>query len=239
MSQNNDIHINCDPETGLCKIPEFAPTNDTINWKSDEEIIYIGDPMCSWCWGISPQLNALKRYGEQKGIPFKIVMGGLRPGGGDKWNIAFKDFLKHHWEEVNKRSNQPFGYKLFDLEHFNYDTEPACRAVVTAKNIAPQKAHSFYELTQYYFYVESKDPKELTFYEPICEKLKIDFNIFKEQFSSEEMKNNTHGDFSQSRQLGVSGFPSVLFRKEDQLHFLARGYASYKAMKERLETLNK
>ena len=94
------------------------------DWKTDEEIIYVGDPMCSWCWGLSPQLNALQRYGQQLGIPFSLVMGGLRPGGGEAWNADFKGFLKHHWEEVTQRSGQPFGYGLFDLEDFNYDTEP-------------------------------------------------------------------------------------------------------------------
>ena len=238
MSQTKDIKINCDPVTGLCEIPDFLdPTNEPIEWETDKEIIYIGDPMCSWCWGISPQLNALQRYGNQQHIPFTIMMGGLRPGGGEEWNDQFKNFLKHHWEEVNQRSGQPFGFDLFELEDFNYDTEPACRAVVTVRSIAPEKVLSFYELTQHYFYVESQDPKQVTFYKPICEKLGIDFAEFSEKFALAEMKQTTYQDFQQSRQWGVSGFPTVLYRKKDQLHFLGRGYTDYTSMKERLEKI--
>lgn len=238
VSQTTEIKINCDPQTGLCTIPEFSDQSiEPIDWKTDSEIIYIGDPMCSWCWGISPQLNALQRYGKQAQIPFSMVMGGLRPGGGEEWNEPFKNFLKHHWEEVNKRSGQPFGYQLFELDNFNYDTEPACRAIVTVRNIAPEKVLPFYELTQHYFYVASQDPKQVAFYQPICEKLDINFEEFANKFTSQAMKQATITDFRQSRQWGVNGFPAVLFRKGNQLHFIGRGYTDYEGMKERLEKI--
>lgn len=29
-----------------------------------EEIIYVGDPMCSWCWGFAPEFQKLRTYLE-------------------------------------------------------------------------------------------------------------------------------------------------------------------------------
>lgn len=236
-SQDNDqatIKVQCDPETGLCTIPDYKEETEVIDWKEGEEIIYIGDPMCSWCWGISPELNALQRYGEVNAVPFSLVMGGLRPGGGQKWDDEFKGFLKHHWEEVSQRSGQPFGYDLFEQAEFDYDTEPACRGLVTARAIAPEKALSFYELTQHHFYVQSKDPKLAEFYRPICEDLAIDFDLFAQMFESEEMKQRTAADFNQSRQWGVRAFPSVVYRKDDQLYLIAQGYAKFDDLKHRI-----
>ena len=83
-------------------------------------------------------VGRLEQAVEVNGIPCRIVLGGLRPGGGEAWNEEFKGFLKHHWEEVTARSGQPFGDKLFSLDHFNYDTEPACRAVVVARGMKPE-----------------------------------------------------------------------------------------------------
>ncbi len=237
MSQTAEILVECDPETGLCTIPDFTAELEEVSWKSGEEIIYVGDPMCSWCWGISPHLNALQRYGREQAIPFTILMGGLRPGGGQEWNQEFKDFLKHHWDEVSKRSGQPFGFDLFEQEEFNYDTEPACRAVVTARSIAPGKALNFYELVQHHFYVQSNDPKEVDFYRPICDELSIDFEAFAGKFTSPEMKEATQQDFGKSRQWGVSGFPTVIYRKDDQLYAIARGYAEFAEMKDRLRAI--
>ena len=228
------IEVSCDPITGLCTIPDFDAPSEIISWKVGEELIYIGDPMCSWCWGISPELNALEQYATSEGIPFKILMGGLRPGGGEEWNDEFKGFLRHHWEEVNKRSGQPFGFDLFELADFDYDTEPACRATVTARTLAPAKALTFYELVQHHFYVRSEDPKEVAFYKPICEQLSIDFDHFAKLFVSDEMKLATAEDFAQSRQWGVRAFPSVVYRKDDQLYIIAQGYDSYHALRDRV-----
>jgi len=232
----SDIHINCDPETGLCEIPNFtAEKTKAIPFDGETEIIYVGDPMCSWCWGISPQLNAFKRYGESTGVPFRLVMGGLRPGGGEVWNQEFKNFLKHHWEEVNKKSGQPFSMTLFDQENFNYDTEPACRAVVTIRELSPEKTLSFYELVQHQFYVKNNDPNLVEFYQPICKELDIDFADFKTFFNSTEAKELTQKDFVINREWGIRGFPSVVVRKGKKLHLIANGYASFEDLKKQLE----
>lgn len=227
--------VNCDPATGLCALPDYDQKTVPIVWKEGEEIIYIGDPMCSWCWGISPELNALNSYAAHHSIPFSIVMGGLRPGGGQIWDTEFKAFLKHHWQEVNKRSGQPFGYELLKLDNFNYDTEPACRATVTARHISPEKTLSFYELVQHYFYVQSQDPNDTSFYKPICSQLSTDFDRFCKLFISEEMKYETAKDFAQSRQWGVQAFPTVVYRKDEKLYLIAQGYARFEELKRRIE----
>jgi len=237
MSQTPDIKVLCDPATGLCTLPKSSEVAAETNWKDSQEIIYIGDPMCSWCWGISPEINALQRYGLQKGIPLTLTMGGLRPGGGEAWNDDFKNFLKHHWQEVNERSGQPFGYQLFDLESFDYDTEPACRAVVTVGQIEPHKTLSFYEYVQHHFYVKSEDPKQVAFYKPICEALDLDFEQFSKLFLSEDMKVLTAQDFSNSRSWGIRGFPSVIYRDGDELHLIAQGYVQYDDLKDRIEKI--
>ncbi len=168
-----------------------------------------------------------------------MVMGGLRPGGGEEWNTSFKNFLKHHWQEVQQKSGQPFDLSLFEKEHFNYDTEPACRAAVTARTIAPEKALAFYELIQHHFYVETQDPKQPEFYKPICKTLDIDYNKFLAAFTSEAMKEATRADFTKSRQLGVRGFPTVMYRKKDKRHVIASGYTDFESLKRTLVTLRK
>ena len=128
----------CDPVTGACLVPDLnepvesaapAASNARRGWA----VHYIGDPMCSWCWGISPTVGALVDFCEAEGIEFSITMGGLRPGGGDQWNAAFKDFLRNEWRHIAQATGQPFGFALLEESHFDYNTEPACRAVATVK----------------------------------------------------------------------------------------------------------
>ncbi len=224
----------CDPETGLCHPADLAGgQSQTLAKEQGKEIIYIGDPMCSWCWGISNHLRELKEHFAQ--FQFSILLGGLRPGGGDPWNDKMKAFLQHHWEEVNKRSGQPFGYTLFDLENFNYDTEPSCRAVVTSRTWLKDYVFEFYEEVSRKFYVENEDPNTLAFYQSICEQFAIPFAEFSRDFASEEIKQATRSEFHLSRTWGVNAYPTVLFRVDKKLFRICQGYAEFGQMKSVLE----
>ena len=171
---------NC--EDGMCQPGSLQIPMAKTEKRKSQEVIYVGDPMCSWCWGISDHLKELQKYLHEEGIDYNIIVGGLRPGGGDPWNQEMKNFLKHHWDEVNQRSGQPFGSRLFELDHFDYDTEPSCRAVVTAKHILDMGGvSSFFEEVQRKFYVENEEGKKITIH-LIFTKI-----IFTRGFSSESI----------------------------------------------------
>ncbi|MEL6721304.1 MAG: DsbA family protein [Bacteroidota bacterium] len=229
----------CDPVTGFCTPAALTSLiENTLDTNQNPlEIVYIGDPMCSWCWGIAEELKALREHYVAEGNTFKIVVGGLRPGGGDQWNDQFKNFLKHHWKEVNQRSGQPFGNKLFDLEQFNYDTEPACRAVVAARPFVGEKELAFFEAVQRRFYVENEDPKEVDFYKPICEKFDIDFDAFSKAFLDQASIKATQDEFVLNRSWGVRGYPSVVVKTKDQMHLIANGYSTFEQMRGRVEAI--
>lgn len=225
----------CDLVTGECTSAELPALEAPQPIDKDHEIIYVGDPMCSWCWGISNHLQELKAHYPQ--YKFTVVLGGLRPGGGEAWDQRMKDFLKHHWEEVTKRSGQPFGYTLFDREEFNYDTEPPCRAVMTAKKWLGEDVLAFFEAVSGKFYVESEDPGEKEFYRSVCEQFDIPFDEFVTGFESEEAKYQTHQDFQLNRQWGVKGYPTVLFRAKEELYQINYGYTEFDQMKEVIEKI--
>jgi putative protein-disulfide isomerase len=204
-------------------------------------LIFVGDPMCSWCWGIAPALEELRRYCAKQNLAFVIVVGGLRPGGGTPWNDNFKDFLRHHWGEVEKRSGQTFGTALLDKEYFDYDTEPACRAVVVARAMLhatdPDGARllGFFTAIQKKFYVDSQDPTELAFYADICGAAGLDFAQFSAGFESEQFRGETGGDFELSRGWGVRGFPTVIVQQGTSGQMIATGLATAEQMIERIE----
>ncbi len=227
---------NCDLESGLCAPSDMNEEVAITPFEvKDRQIIYVGDPMCSWCWGISPELRQLKEYYESKDIAFNVVVGGLRPGGGDPWDDQMKDFLAHHWDEVHKKTGQPFKYDLMNLEDFQYDTEPACRAVVTARSINPAVEFDFFEKIQYKFYAESKDPNDIEFYESICNELKLDFEKFTSIFNSSEVIEATNEEFMANRSWGVKGYPTVLFYCDERLYLLSNGFTTFEILEEGIE----
>lgn len=228
--------MRCDPETGACLIEPLSETSTAPEASTEREIIYVGDPMCSWCWGISPALTELEDEARRRGLPMRVVAGGLRAGGGDPWDENFRSFLRHHWEEIGERTGQPFSMTLLDSEAFDYDTEPSCRAVVVARDLLdPSQAYSFFAAVQERFFAHGEDPKDVETYRALCARFDVDFNEFRKRFESPEAKARTSAEFREVRSWGVRSFPTVLLREGDDLRPVALGFATAQAMIDALD----
>ena len=125
-----------------------------------KEIIYFGDPMCSWCWGFAPVIARIDEVYRDR-APVSIVVGGLHAFDDFPMSAEYKASIRHHWEDVNKATGAEFDYGFFDRNGFILDTEPACRSVVTARQFDPGKSLEFYESVSRNFYFETKTPPTL------------------------------------------------------------------------------
>jgi putative protein-disulfide isomerase len=210
---------------------EFKLTNFGV-------LSYYGDPMCSWCWGITPHLERIMEYFKLQ-LKFETVLGGLRPGGGEPWSNSMKEMLQVHWEHVQARSGQEFNYNLLQWNSFNYDTEPSCRAVRVARDLIPKTEYDFFKEIQFKFYVKNEDPTKLEFYQSICEKFEISFQIFKERFSSDDYKKLVKEDFIRSSFYGITSFPSLVLTIDDRIELITKGYSDFESMRKRIETVLK
>jgi len=225
--------LKCDTDNGLCQVSDFAPVGPghLKPVRHDVAVHYIGDPMCSWCWGISSTVHQVAAFCAAENMVFSMTMGGLRAGGGDAWDATFKNFLRNEWHHIAQVTGQPFGYSLLELPYFNYDTEPACRAVVTVQllemesNLSPSIALDFFAAIQRKFYVEGCDPKLTDFYQDICESLGINFDSFRQLFESPAAKLAVKQVFLRSRQWNVRAFPTLLLERNGTTTPLVFGFA--------------
>ncbi|MCC7549563.1 MAG: DsbA family protein [Burkholderiales bacterium] len=235
----------CDPVAGACASPGPHTLADPApRIRGDNATVhYVGDPMCSWCWGISPAIHALAARCARQGIAFTLTMGGLRAGGGDPWNAAFKDFLRNEWRHIARATGQPFGFTLLDRAEFDYDTEPACRAVVTVQmlqqsaGLDPSLSLRFFSAVQQHFYVDGEDPKTARFHAGICAALGIDFDAFRLAFESAGAREGVRQSFQRARQWGVRSFPTLLYQHDSRIMPLAVGYVTPEQALDRLDEL--
>jgi len=198
------------------------------------QLIYFADPMCSWCWGFSPVMTRiLDDHGGQ--IALHMVMGGLRAGNTAAMDAEQKSYIRKHWEHVAKRSGQPFDWDFFERDGFVYDTEPACRAVVVARNMDVRLAYAMMHGIQKAFYADGKDVTSVDVLSDIADTVGLSQGVFRTAFESDDAKGATTQDFETTQQAGVPGFPTLLLTDaEDQLTVLANGYLSYEAIAPRL-----
>ncbi len=198
------------------------------------ELVYVGDPMCSWCWGFAPVLEELH---ERFSIPVRVIVGGLRPGpGAEPVDERMARFLGHHWDQVEARTGQPFNHEILERRGWMYDTELPAVAVVAMRSLLPQETLRFFARIQRAFYAEGLDVTDPASYMALLSSFDVDAERFADLLASEEMKAEAWQDFSEARQLGVSGFPTLLLEDTEGRVLVSAGYAPVEALVPALES---
>lgn len=176
--------------------------------------VYFADPMCSWCYGFSPVIKALEAQFAGR-LPVKIVVGGLRAGNTQAMREQDRDYIRNAWTRVGEASGRSFDFSFFDREHFVYDTEPACRAIVTMRGRHPAKALAFMGAISEAFYGNNRDTTDAEVLCDIAEEHGDDRAAFRDAFLLPEIRNATARDFHFANQSGVHGFPCLMIGGDD------------------------
>lgn len=188
-----------------------------------KEIIYIGDPMCSWCYGFSNVIQTIReKYRDRAKV--SLVMGGLRPDGTHIVTDHYRNFLRDHWREIGKRTGQPFDLSILERTGWIYDTEKPCRAVVVMRNLKPEVEWEYFAAVQKGFYHQNHDPNNPESFARIAEGFGIAPAVFLESYRTNTNIEATQEDFRWAKSVGVSSFPTVLLRDGRQLGALTVGY---------------
>lgn len=180
--------------------------------------VYYADPMCSWCYGFSPVIKALEKQFAAR-LPVRTVVGGLRAGNTQAMRAQDRDYIRNAWTRVGEATGRPFDFAFFDREHFVYDTEPACRAVVSMRALDPDRTVTFMGAISEAFYGNNRDTTDADVLCEIAAQHGVEAEAFREVFMNEEIRNATQRDFYFSQQSGVQGFPCLMIGGE------ASGYA--------------
>ncbi len=202
---------------------------------ADHSLVYVADVMCSWCWGFAPTIERLR---DELGLEVLVVNGGLRPGeSAEQLTPKMAAFLKGCWTEVGTASGQPFDMR--GLERgvgWWYDTEPASRAVATLRDQAPEAALTLFHRLQEAFYSQNIDIVQPSTWLPLLDGLVADPPSFIVRAMGEEGRRLAWRDFSQAQSWGISGFPCLLLREQEQLRLVTRGWAPSDAVVDGVRT---
>jgi putative protein-disulfide isomerase len=195
---------------------------------------YFADPMCSWCWGFMPVIEAIREQYRGR-AKIALVPGGLRPGTQEPMSERMREEILHHWHTVHERTGQAFRFEGAMPEGFVYDTEPASRAVVAADGIAPEATFPMYKAVQSAFYAEGRDvtrPEVLT---DVAGSLGLDQTNFRQAFESEEARAKTVAHFRHAREWGVRGFPTMILQGAGGYRLLSNGWQPLEELRLELE----
>ena len=207
------------------------------------KLILVADPMCSWCYGFGKEVTALRQ--AVPGLELQIVVGGLRPGETAVMPKPQRVARLEHWSRVEAASGLPFNREAFLAnDNLVYDTEPACRAVVTARRLAPTVDQLvILRSIQHAFYADGRDITKGEVLADVAAAAlsKLGFATTPDEFlkawQSAEAVAETGNDFLQARRWGVSSFPSLLLEDGEKLYSLAPGYMDAAQLISRVRTV--
>lgn len=207
------------------------------------KFIYVGDPMCSWCYGFGKELQALRDL--HPGVALEIIVGGLRAGGTDVLDDAGKTMRLSHWARVEAASGLPFNRDgLMARQNFVYDTEPVCRAVVAARMAAPEAdLLQVFQALQEGFYVAAADTTDGRVLARLAADAltrlghAVDVDDLFRVWSSDAAIAAAQQEFAYSRKLGIHSFPTLLVELDEALYMLSPGYARLDELQQRLQDL--
>jgi putative protein-disulfide isomerase len=190
--------------------------NDPVLW-------YFADPMCSWCWGFSPVIDAVREACRPR-LKIALVLGGLRVGETAPQSVAQREEILHHWHQVHARTGQPFLFEGAMPEGFVYDTEPPSRAVLATGSLDTELIFPMFKSIQSAFYVKGRDVTQTETLADLAAGLGLEREAFLSAFDSVDAREKTLAHFKHARQAGVRGFPTLILQQGGKLHAITHGW---------------
>jgi putative protein-disulfide isomerase len=174
-------------------------------------------------------------FGER--LPVQLMMGGLRAGNTKPFTADDKKTIGGHWRKVESATGQRFDFAGMEArEGWIYDTEPACRAVVTMRLLNPVMALAYKALIQRAFYAEARDTTSDAVLADIAAEAGIDRDMFFAELLSQEARRETQRDFLAAQKAGIRGFPTLLAGDgEGRYMIVTNGYRPLEGLPEALE----
>lgn len=175
----------------------------------NDRLIYVHDPMCSWCWGFRPVFEQLCVR-----LPATIhvdrLLGGLAPDTVEPMPAAMREQLEATWRRIQERiPGTRFNFDFWRLAAPRRSTWPACRAVIAARALDPTIEDAMIGAIQRAYYLEARNPSDDTTLVALAGELGLDAQAFTRRLRDSATALQLAHEIDEARRLGADSFPSL------------------------------
>ncbi|OUS73460.1 DsbA family protein [Pseudoalteromonas sp. A601] len=203
------------------------------------ELIYVHDPMCSWCWGYAPTWSKLKSLlNDDVNIVYKV--GGLAPDSDSPMPLQMQTMLQNTWRNIESKLGTEFNFDFWRLCKPKRSTYPSCRAAIIARDA--NKESVMVAAIQQAYYLEAKNPSDEDVLCQLAQQVDLcTAEEFKLQLNSVLVNDKLLSELDYIRSLPIQGFPSLVLKYNNRLHPIAINYTdadtTYSQINKVLESL--
>lgn len=205
------------------------------------ELLYIHDPLCRWCYGMSPVINRVQQEWAGR-LDVSVLCGGMATGAhatpiAETWGT-----MQPELDTVEKVAGVRFGAAFRALAghgRYRYDSEPPSRAIAAFRHLTqdPARTVAFAHTVQAALFQDGQDLNAPATYDGLLASFGVDAAGFQRRLAAPETARATQQEFAAVARIGVRGFPTVVLRVGEQGYVLARGYQPYEPLRQGLEQL--
>ena len=175
------------------------------------KLIYVYDPMCSWCWGFRETwLKLQAAIGDKLAIEYKV--GGLAPDSDEPMRKEMQQCLQQTWQRIEQQLGTPFNHEFWHTAQPRRSTYPACRAVLVARQ--QNKEQEMLYAIQKAYYLDAQNPSDISTLASLAEQIGLEKNAFLKEIESEKINSLLMDEINQARSLPIQGFPSLVLENK-------------------------
>ncbi|NMP17715.1 DsbA family protein [Thalassotalea sp. Y01] len=199
-------------------------------------LIYVMDPMCSWCFAFQPELEAFLATYSSANVDW--IMGGLAPDNNQPMDDGLKQTISSYWHQIEQKTQVSFNHDFWKLNTPYRSTYPACRAVIAAEALQENSTGAMVKAIQAGYYQQAKNPSLVETLVDCASAIGLDENTFAEVLKSAETEQRLQQHLAISRQLQVTGFPALFYIDDDNRAYpLTLGYCQAATLEQRMNQL--
>ena len=188
-------------------------------------LIYVMDPMCSWCYAFQPHLRDIVSR-LRPGIKVFCYMGGLAPDSDKPMPKEMQEAIAQTWRHIEQRTGTEFNMAFWEKCQPRRSTYPACRAVISAEQITTGSGMLMAEAIQRAYYREARNPSDISVLMELAEEIGLHQKRFSSQIHSEKTARILQQDLSYCQQNKVQGFPFLGLETQKGLEVISAGYCN-------------
>ena len=200
-----------------------------------DTLIYVHDPMCSWCWGFEPTRRIIFEAIAER-MQIRRMVGGLAPDSDQPMPDSMRLALQQTWQRIEQIiPGTRFNHAFWDDCSPRRSTYPANRAVIAAR----EQDESFDPLMtariQQAYYLEAKNPSDNSVLVELAADIGLDVERFAQSLESDALQQRLLAEIDNARAMGIDSFPSLAVQKDGVLTHIGLNYTDPEAMLSEIE----
>ncbi len=209
---------------------------ETTTTEPDQVLVYVHDPMCSWCYGFAPTWNELKSR-LPEGLAVVSLLGGLAPDNDEPMPEEMVEYLKKTWHRIADACGVSFDFTYWDqVPRPPRTTFIACRGVIAAEQVAGQ-GEAFTERLQKAYYQEARNVWDPFVLAELAEGMGFRREAFEEALQSDGVRAAHDEQRELVGRLQIEGYPSLLLIKDGHAYPIAIRHGDAATMAEDIADL--